>query len=255
MSRGARAALWALFAAACHRPADGPPGDSTVSRVNVSVPAAPLIVGGVTQATAVLLDVQGDTINSLAPVWSSLTPAVVSVTATGEITGLQAGIGTVRAKAGTATGDAQIVVKNPSAGSITFSRDTATIALPGGSTQLIATVRDSSGKLIPNPPVAWQSSAPLIATVNSTGLVTGIAVGSAAITATIDAQAALATITVTLTPNSNAPLIVSVNPEPMRPGATFTVVGNNFGPTPAANAVVVDGVPVTVNAASATALS
>jgi hypothetical protein len=247
--------LLILLAAGCHHGTVGPIDVSAVRRVSVSVTPPQLVVGGVTQATAILTDAQGDTVTGLAPVWSSLTPSVVSVTATGAVTGLQAGIGTVRAAAGAVTGDAQVVVRNPSAGSITFSRDTATIALPGGSMQLIATVRDSSGKPIPNPSIVWQSSAPLIASVNSTGLVIGIAVGSATVTATVDAQSAAARISVTLTPNPGAPVIVSVRPEPLRPGGTFTVVGNNFAPTPAGNAVVVDGVPVAVNAASPTALS
>lgn len=254
MRRAASAGLLALLAAACHH-ADGPGDASAVTKVSVSIPAPQILVGGVTQAVAILLDAQGDTVVDRAAVWSSLTPAVVSVTPAGVVTGLQAGIGTVRATSGLATGDAQVVVKNPSAGSVTLSRDAVTIAIPGGSTQLIATARDTSGRLIPNPTIAWASSAPLIASVNSTGLVTGLAVGSASVTATIDGQVATAAITVTLVPNSAAPLIVSVNPEPLRPGGTFTVVGNNFAPTPAGNTVVVDGVPVTVNAATVNAMS
>ena len=255
MKKAAVVALGALLAVACQHGTDGPGDKTTVNKVTVTVPAAQLTVGGVTQARAVLLDALGDTIVDRSPLWSSLTPSVLSVSATGVVTALQAGIGTVRATSGTATGDAQILVKNPSAGSITFSKDTASIALPGGSTQLIVTVRDTSGQLIQNPVVVWQSLSPLIATVNSTGLVTGIAVGTAQITATIDGQTAQATIIVTITPNASAPLIVSVNPEPLRPGGTFTVVGNNFAPTPAGNTVVVDGVPVIVNASTVNAIS
>jgi hypothetical protein len=252
--RAALAGLGILLAAAC-RHADGPGDASAVTKVSVTIPAPQILVGGVTQAVAILLDAQGDTVVDRAAVWSSLTPSVVSVTPAGVVTGLQAGIGTVRATSGLATGDAQVVVKNPSAGSISLSRDAVTIAVPGGSTQLIATARDTSGRLIPSPTITWASTAPLIASVNSTGLVTGLAVGSAAITATVDGQVATAAITVTLVPNSSAPLIVSVNPEPLRPGGTFTVVGNNFAPTPAGNTVVVDGVPVTVNAATVNAMS
>jgi len=255
LKRAAVVALGALLAVACHHGTDGPGDKTAVSKVNVTVPAPQLTVGGVMQARAVLLDALGDTVIDRTPLWSSLTPSVLGVSATGVVTALQAGIGTVRATSGTATGDVQILVKNPSAGSITFSKDTATIALPGGSTQLIVTVRDTRGQLIQNPVVVWQSQSPLIAAVNSTGLVTGVAVGTAQVTATIDGQTAQATITVTLTPNASAPLIVSVNPEPLRPGGTFTVVGNNFAPTPAGNTVVVDGVPVIVNASTVNAIS
>ncbi|MFI5246729.1 MAG: hypothetical protein ACHQQR_15965, partial [Gemmatimonadales bacterium] len=139
------AALLALPVVDCHHGTVGPFDISAVRRVSVSVTPPQLLVGGVTQAIAILTDAQGDTVTGLAPVWSSLTPSVLSVTAAGAVSGLQAGIGTVRATAGSVTGDAQVVVRNPSAGSITFSRDTGTIALPGGATQLIATVRDSTG--------------------------------------------------------------------------------------------------------------
>jgi hypothetical protein len=254
LRRAARAALLALLAAGCHH-ADGPADNSAVNKVSVSLAAAQLVVGSMTQASAVLLDAKGDTITDRTPVWSSLSPTVVSVTASGVVTGLQAGVGTVRATSGAAIGVAQVVVKNPSAGSITFSRDTATIVIPGGSAQLIATVRDSGGNLIQDPTIVWQSATPLIAAVNSTGLVTGVAVGTAAITASVDAQTAQATISVTLTQSASAPLIVSVNPVPLRPGGTVTLVGNNFAPTPAGNVVVVDGVPVTVNASTVSAMS
>ncbi|MFI5246614.1 MAG: hypothetical protein ACHQQR_15375, partial [Gemmatimonadales bacterium] len=76
--------------------------------------------------------------------------------------------------------------------------------------------------------------------MNSTGLVTGIAVGSTTIRASIDSRVAQATITVLATPNVNAPQIVAINPALLRPGGTYTMVGNNFAPTAAGNVVVVD---------------
>lgn len=255
MRRAAGVALGALVVAACHSPADGPRAGTTVDRVSVIVPSPQLLVGGVTKATAILINALGDTVTGQAPVWSSLTPTIVSVAADGTVMALQVGVGTVRASAGTATGVAQIAVINPSAGSITFSRDTATLVIPGGATQLLATVRDTSGSLIANPAIVWQSSAPLIATVNSTGLVAGVAVGSAVISATAGTQTALASVRVTIAPNPAAPLIVSVSPQPLRPGGTFTLGGSNFAPTPSGNAIVVDGVPVTVNSATQTTVS
>jgi hypothetical protein len=251
----AYAALGALLAVACHHTTDGPGDGSAVSTVNVSVRAPQIVVGNATLASAILLNSAGDTITDRLPGWSSLTPTVVSVTSAGVVTGLQAGLGTIRATSGVATGVVQVVVRNPTAATVTLSRDTATIALPGGSAQLIATARDTGAKLIPSPVIAWQSSAPLIAAVNSTGLVTGVAPGTATITATVDTASVQATINVTLTPTAGAPLIVSVDPGPLRPGGTFTLDGNNFAPTPAGNTVLVDGVQVLVNQATINALS
>ena len=223
--------------------------------MNVTIRAPQLIVGNATIASAILLNASGDTITDRLPGWSSLTPTVVSVTASGVVTGLQAGLGTIRAASGVAAGVVQVVVRNPTAGTVTLSRDTATIALPNGSAQLIATARDTGGKLIQSPVIVWQSSAPLIAAVNSTGLVSSVAPGSATITAMVDSASVQATIHVTLTPAAGAPLIVSVDPAPLRPGGTYTLDGNNFAPTPAGNSVLVDGVQVLVNQATITALS
>jgi uncharacterized protein YjdB len=244
-----------MLAVACRHATDGPGDASAVSTVNVSVRTPQLIVGSATVASAILLNSQGDTITDRLPGWASLTPTVVSVTTTGVVTGLQAGLGTVRATSGAVTGDVQIIVRNPSAGVVTLSRDTATIALPGGSAQLIATARDTAGRLIQNPVITWQSSAPLVAAVNSAGLVTGVAPGAATITATVDSASVQAAITVTLTPVAGAPVIVSVDPEPLRPGGTFTLDGNNFAPTPTNNTVLIDGVKVLVNQATVNALS
>ena len=78
----------------------------------------------------------------------------------------------------------------------------------------------------------------------------------ASITATVDAQIAQATITCDAhAERQRAADRLGGSRQPLRPGGTFTVVGNNFAPTPAGNVVVVDGVPVTVNAATVNALS
>ena len=223
--------------------------------VTIVLATTQLLVGATTQATARLTDVGGVLITDRTPTWSSLTPTVLSVSATGLVTALQAGTGTVRAAAGSIVSDAQIVVTNPLASSIAISRDTATVLLPGGAVQLIAIVRDAAGNVISTPTILWQSLSPLIATVNAQGLVTAAAVGTATIRASIDGQQAQTVVTVKTTPNANAPLVVAVNPPVLRPGGTFTVVGNNFGASIAANTVVVDGVPATVTAATASAMS
>jgi hypothetical protein len=70
----------------------------------------------------------------------------------------------------------------------------------GQAVQLTATVRDASGNVLTGRTVTWSSSNPSVAVVYPTGLVTGIAVGSATITATSEGQSGSATITVTTGP-------------------------------------------------------
>ena len=67
----------------------------------------------------------------------------------------------------------------------------------GGSIQLSAILRNELGEEVTGPPVVWSSSQPFTAAVGSSGLVTGVGVGLANITASAGGQSATATITVT----------------------------------------------------------
>src|SRR6266542_5257440 len=70
--------------------------------------------------------------------------------------------------------------------------------VPAGQTvQLTATPKDSSGNPLAGRAVTWASGSTSIATVNASGLVTGVAAGSATITATSEGKSGSAAITVT----------------------------------------------------------
>ena len=70
----------------------------------------------------------------------------------------------------------------------------------GGTLQLTATAHDSKGNAVTGRPVTWVTGTATIATVSANGLVTGVAVGSASITATIGGKTASQTVTVTPPP-------------------------------------------------------
>ena len=67
----------------------------------------------------------------------------------------------------------------------------------GATVQLQATVTDASGATLTGRKITWSTSAGAIATVNGSGLVTGVASGGATVTATCEGKTASATITVT----------------------------------------------------------
>jgi len=67
----------------------------------------------------------------------------------------------------------------------------------GQTVQLAATPKDSSGNPLAGRAVTWASSSASIATVNASGLVTGVAAGSATITATSEGKSGSAGVTVT----------------------------------------------------------
>jgi len=70
----------------------------------------------------------------------------------------------------------------------------------GGTVQLTAATRDAAGNVLAGRNITWTSDAPSVATVSTTGLVRGVAVGNAMITATSEGQSGTATVGVTLAP-------------------------------------------------------
>lgn len=238
--------------AACSGGAEKP--QTIVAKILVSVTPSAVFAGRTAQASAALLNDKGEPITNRQVSWSTLQPNIASVSATGVVTGVQAGTAIIRAAVGAVTADGAITVQSVVASSIVLSRDTATIFIPQGAVQLLPLVKDSSGGLIANPTIFWQTSSPLIASVNANGLVTGVAAGSATIRATIDAVTAVALVTVKPAPNASAPAVTAVSAT-LRPGGTFTATGTNFAATAAGNTVLVDGVAATVTAATATQLT
>src|SRR3989454_93400 len=84
-------------------------------------------------------------------------------------------------------GTALLAVTNVSVASVAVSPASATMSM-GATQQLSATPKDAAGNVLAGRAVAWTSSNPAIATVSATGLVTGVAAGSATITATSEGQ-------------------------------------------------------------------
>jgi hypothetical protein len=66
--------------------------------------------------------------------------------------------------------------------------------------QLAATTKDSAGNVLTGRVVTWASSASGVATVSASGLVTGVAAGTATLTATSEGKSGTATVTVTVVP-------------------------------------------------------
>ncbi len=80
--------------------------------------------------------------------------------------------------------------------SVTVSPATADIDV-AGTQPLTTTLRDASGSTLTGRSVAWSSSNQAVATVSSSGMVTGTGAGEATITATSEGRSGTATITVT----------------------------------------------------------
>ena len=111
--------------------------------------------------------------------------AICTVSETGQVTGEGAGVCTVTATSGTVEGSATITVEAVPVVSVSVEPGEATINT-GGTVELTATPRDVDGNALDRP-VTWASADDLIAEVDQAGMVTGVAAGTIAVTATLAA--------------------------------------------------------------------
>lgn len=194
---------------------DGVEASVPIAVVNVPVasvsisPANVALISGASQAlTAVARDAAGNPLAGRPFVWNSSNPNVATVGATGIVTAVAAGTALVTATSGGVSGSATISVGAVPIASITVAPTTAAVVV-GATQQLTATARDASNNIIVGPTFQWTSSAPGIVAVSSTGVVTGIAAGSATITATSPGASATgaATVTVMLAPVASVTVV------------------------------------------------
>jgi uncharacterized protein YjdB len=92
-------------------------------------------------------------------------------------------------------GDSTGPVVEPVATTLTVTPAVATIA-PGGSVQLHASVEDEAETSPTAHVVTWSSSDEAVASVSESGLVTGISIGSAVVTASLGSKTGSAAVTV-----------------------------------------------------------
>lgn len=126
--------------------------------------------------------------------WASGDTLVASVDSAGLVTAAANGAARVTARVGEASGSAWVrVVQSPR--SVTVSPLVDTIA-PGDTLRLTATASDENGHTIEGAGFAWSSSDVTAVQVDSSGLVTGLGVGVATITAASGDLTGTADITV-----------------------------------------------------------
>lgn len=151
---------------------------------------------------------------AVAIAWSSSAPGIASVDQAGVVTAVTSGGPvTITATAGGKSASAQItVLATPAAvASLTVTPPNANV-LPGGTTSLTAVTRDASGNVLTGRAVAWTSAAPGTASVNASGLVTGVATGGpVTITATSEGQSGTSSITVLPVPVASV-VVTPANP-------------------------------------------
>ncbi len=159
---------------------------------------------------------------SNAVAWSSSASNVASITNFGQVTGQSAGSATITAQQGSVSGTAAVVVASSTLKSLQISPASATVAEQTGKQfEAIGTFADNSTQNL-SASVTWTSSPASIATVSNAastkGLATGVAPGSATITALFAGLAGQAALTVTK---------ATLNSITIAPGSADIVLGES----------------------------
>jgi len=170
-----------------------------VASVSVTPASASVNEGKTVQLTATPRDSSGNALSGRTVTWASSNTSVATVSASGLVTGKVAGTATITATSEGQSGTSTITVVRVPVASVSVTPATASVQV-GSAVQLTATPKDASGSPLTGRTVTWASSDASVATVSTSGLVTGRAAGTATITATSEGQSGTATITVTPQP-------------------------------------------------------
>lgn len=181
---------WALGACvaafACGGGDDGTgPGPQTpIGSVTVTPDEVTIELGDTIRLEATVRDRFERVLTDREVTWETGDPDVARVDDSGLVTGLDAGTVSITAIAEDRSDDATVTVVGPVA-VVDVTPDSAVVLL-GEPRQLQVVVLDEAGTPRGDRPVTWASTDPSVATVDDSGLVSGVAVGTAYVTATSD---------------------------------------------------------------------
>jgi acid phosphatase type 7 len=199
-------AMPVLLTCSTSRMVDSTRPEDPVALVEVVPSAHTLAPGETVQLVATVLNEAGDELDR--PVsWTTSNQTVASVTPAGRVTAGSAGQATITATVEGKADAAQITVRVPAVpvASVTVTPSSATVET-GRTVQLTATVGDASGNTLSGRQVTWVSSNPALASVSTSGLVSGTAAGRVTISATSEGKVGTSEVTV-VAPGAAAVLV------------------------------------------------
>lgn len=164
-------------------------------------------VGLTAQLLLVARDAAGNELGGRPATLTTSNAAVATVDANRTVTGVSAGTVTITATSEGKTATTTVNVVPGPVTSVTLAPTTPSVRV-GATIPMTATLRDASGAALTGRAVTWTSSDPSKATVTSTGVVTGVAVGTTTITATSEGKSASTTVTVLRMPVSSVQVLV-----------------------------------------------
>lgn len=173
----------------------GPTGPAPVSSISISATASTVKAEKTVLLTAQSKDAGGNPLSGRTVTWTTSNASVATVASNGTVTGVGAGTAVITATSEGVTSQITITVTRAAIATITIAISPAQIGI-GGTAQATASVVDSTGKAVTDAVLTWSSSDQNVATVNSSGLVTGVGSGTARIDARAEGILGSANVTV-----------------------------------------------------------
>lgn len=243
-------ALAALVLAACGGEG-GSSGPPKVAQVEILALTVQLEVGATTQLAITLRDGKGNVLPGRPVSWTSTPASVATVDATGIVAAVAPGSVTVTATADGVSGtQAMTVVAVPVAIVAISPREPR--VREGATIQVSAETQDGIGRMLPGRAITWSSANTTIATVSSSGLVSGLTSGTTYLHAASEGKRDSVVLRVQ---SLIAPIVSATSPATWTPGTQATITGTNFSPDLIGNEVFVLGVRTQVDHATPTSLT
>jgi uncharacterized protein YjdB len=220
------AAIGIVLASACTTATDPIP----VSQINILPQLDSVEAGSVSQGFNVTLLAQnGQAVTGRTVQWSTSDPSIATVDATGKVHGLTTGqvIVTATADNRSATSTVRVIIP---VSQIQVSPKTlslpVTISLP-----IHADLVGPNGEAITGRTISWASANPSIATVNTTGVVTGVSTGQTSVTVHAGSQTVTVPVTVADEPVVSVTISPAVPVQIIRLSQGFQFTATCFGPS------------------------
>jgi uncharacterized protein YjdB len=150
--------------------------------------------------------------------FSSSNPTIAAVNAAGTVIGVSQGSAVITGYAilDQVGGTATVTVVPVPVASIAITPAGAQTVFQGLTLQLAATLRDGNGNILSGRPVSWTTSNSAYATVSSSGVVTGVGLGSVQITA--ESEGVSSAVSVAVQPRPVATAALAPNPGSLKAG-------------------------------------
>jgi uncharacterized protein YjdB len=153
--------------------------------------------GEAQQITVTFTNAEGNVVTGISLTWLSSDESVATVSSAGLVTAIAAGSATITGSSRAGSVDVPVTVMELPVASVEVLPASRTLGV-GFSTQFAVVLRDLNGRELTGRMVAWSSDNDAVATVDQVGRVSGIAEGTATITAESEGESGAATVAVVI---------------------------------------------------------